>query len=134
MIDMNNLNVLTLAYLGDAIYEVYIRKYLISKNIVKVNDLQKESIKYVSAINQSLYLEKLIKNNFLTEEELSLIKRARNHKSHNKKNTDIVTYKKATALETLIGFLYLNNNIIRINQIINFILEEKIYEESTSII
>jgi ribonuclease-3 family protein len=131
---MNNLNVLTLAYLGDAIYEVYIRKYLISKNIVKVNDLQKESIKYVSAINQSLYLEKLIKNNFLTEEELSLIKRARNHKSHNKKNTDIVTYKKATALETLIGFLYLNNNIIRINQIINFILEEKIYEESTSII
>lgn len=118
-----NLNVLTLAYLGDSIYEVYIRNYLISKKIVKVNELQKEATKYVSAKGQAYYLEKLIEENFLSEEEIDIVKRARNHKSHNKKNTDIVTYKKATSLEALIGYLYLEKNINRIIQIINFILE-----------
>ena len=123
MIDMNK-NVLTLAYLGDAIYELYIREYLISKNISKVNLLQTEAIKYVSATGQAKYLKEMIDNNFFNEEELNIIYRARNHKSHKSKSTDIITYKHSTALEALIGYLYLENNKKRIDEIMNYIKGE----------
>lgn len=118
-----NINSLALAYLGDGIYEIYIRKYLLNKGIIKVNELQKESIKYVSAKNQALYLKDMLDNNFFTEEEVEIIKRARNHKSHSSKSTDIVTYKHATALEALIGYLEITNNKERINDIMDYILE-----------
>lgn len=118
-------NILVLAYIGDAIYELYIRKYLISKNIVKVDTLQKESIKYVSAKSQSAFLEKLIENNFFDENEMNIIKRGRNHKGNrHPKNTDILTYKHATAFEAIIGFYYLNNNP-KLDQLMNFIYETK---------
>ena len=118
------MNSLTLAYLGDAIYEFYIRKYLISKKIVKVNLLQKEAVKYVSAKNQAKFLTSMIDNDFFTEDELDIIKRARNHKSHSSKSTDIITYKHSTALEALIGHLYLENNKTRIDEIMKYITEE----------
>ena len=72
------INVLVLAYLGDAIYENYVRKYLINKGISNVNDLQTESIKYVSAKSQAKYLKVLMDNNFFMDDEISIIKRARN--------------------------------------------------------
>ncbi len=117
------LNSLALAYLGDAIYELYIRKYLLSKNIVKVKELQKEAINYVSAKAQAKFLNYMIESNFLTDNELDIVKRARNHKSHSSKSTDIITYKYSTGLEALIGHLYLENNNTRIEEIMNFILE-----------
>ena len=117
-----NISSLTLAYLGDAIYELYIRKYLIFKGITKVNDLQKEAVGYVSAKNQSNFLEKMINENFLTEEELTIVKRARNHKSHGSKSADIITYKRSTGLEALIGYLEISNNKKRIEEIMNFIV------------
>ena len=121
------MNPLTLAYLGDSIYEVYIRKYLISKNIVYVKDLQEESIKYVSAKAQAEFLKKLVDQEFLTEEELAVMKRARNYKStHHPKHCDIVTYKYSTAFEAVIGYLEVENKRERIEEIINFILEEQI--------
>lgn len=121
---MNNVGSLALAYLGDSIYEVYVRKYLISKNISKVNELQKEATKYVSAKGQAYYLHLMLDNNFLSQEEINIVIRARNHKSHaHPKNTDIITYKHATGLEALIGYLYLNNKIERIEEIMQFILE-----------
>lgn len=117
-------NVLVLAYLGDSVYEVYIRKYLIDKKISKVNNLQKEAIKYVSAKGQCNLINNLINDNFLTEEELNVFYRARNYKTNSHpKNTDIITYKYATGFEAIIGYLYLNNNIKRIEEIINFCLE-----------
>lgn len=116
-------NSLALAYLGDAIYEVYIRKYLLDKGICKVNDLQKESVKYVSAKAQSDFLEKMFNDEFLTDEEILVVKRARNHKSHGSpKNTDIVTYKRATGLEALIGYLEINDDKKRILEIMNYIV------------
>ena len=118
---MNNL---VLAYLGDAVYELWIREYLISKGIVKVNDLQNESIKYVSAKSQVLHLNRLLNNNFLTSEEIEIIKRGMNTKSHGKSNTDIVTYKKSTGFECLIGYLRKNNNMNRINEVMKFIVGE----------
>lgn len=123
---MKDINVLALAYLGDAIYEVYIREYLIKKGICNVNILQEESIKYVSAKSQACYTEKMINCKFFNEEEINVIYRGRNHKSHKSpKNTDIRTYKMATGFEALIGYLYINNKSERINDIINYILSDE---------
>ena len=123
MIDINSMNSLVLAYLGDSVYELYVRNYLVKMNIGKVNDLQKEAIKYVSASNQEKYLLKMIEDNYLTEEELEIVKRARNHKNNHKpKYSSIITYKNATGLEALIGYLKLEGNVDRINEIMNDIL------------
>lgn len=117
-------NVLTLAYLGDSIYEIYIRHYLAKKNIVKVKDLQKEAVKYVSATAQAQFLKNMIDENFLNEKEMEFVLRARNHKvNHKPKNASIITYKYATGLEALIGYYYLEENKKRIDEIMNFIIE-----------
>lgn len=116
-------NVLALAYVGDSVYEIYIRKYLFLKGIEKVNDLQKEATVYVSAKGQAKYLREMINQNFFTEEELQLILRARNHKSHSSpKNTDAATYHDATGLEALIGYLFLIGKEDRVAEIMNFII------------
>ena len=118
------INVLVLAYLGDAIYENYVREYLINKGIGNVNDLQTESLKYVSAKSQAKYIQELMDNNILSERELDVVKRARNYKTtSHPKNCDIVTYKYATGLEALIGYLKLKENNERIDEIMSFILK-----------
>lgn len=117
------MNSLVLAYLGDSIYELMVRKYLINQGIAKVKDLQKESIKYVSATSQANYLKEMMDNNFFNEEEVRIILNARNQKNNHKpRNCDIITYKYATGLEALIGYLYMNNNKDRINDIMSYIL------------
>lgn len=128
--DTRNINVITLAYLGDAIYEVYIRKHLIEKGIALVDDLQKEAVKYVSAKNQSRILKWLEDKDIFKEEEIDIIKRGRNYKrgSH-PKNTDIITYKNSTGFETLIGYLYLEKENDRIDELMKLILEE-FYEKN----
>lgn len=123
----SELNVLALAYLGDSIYEIYVRKFLIEKGIVKVKELQAEAIKYVSAKGQAYYLKEWLEQELLEQEELAIVNRARNHKGNrHPKNTDILTYKHATALEALIGFWYLEKNFERLNQMITLILEEQV--------
>lgn len=118
------MNSLVLAYLGDTIYEDYVREYLIKKGIANVNDLQKESIKYSSAKAQCEIVKKLIDDNYFSDEELEIIKRARNHKgSSHPKNCDIVTYKYATGFEALIGYLKLEKQEDRINEIMKSILK-----------
>ena len=121
---IKEINSLVLAYLGDTIYEDYVREYLIKSGIGNVNDLQTESIKYSSAKSQCEILKRLIEENFFTDEELEIIKRARNHKgSSHPRNCDIVTYKYATGLEALIGYLKLENKIERIDEIMKNILK-----------
>lgn len=117
---MNNL---VLAYLGDAVYELHIRKYLISQGIAKVKDLQEMSLKYVSAKSQRRILEQLIDVSYLSDDEIEIVNRGRNASSHASKTTDIITYKKATGLECLIGYLY-QNNIERCNEILDYIVGE----------
>ena len=120
-------NSLVLAYIGDAIYEVLVRKHLIDKGFIKINDLQKEALNYVSAKIQALFLKELLNNDFFTTYEIEIIKRARNTKTHSKpKNCDILTYKHATALESVFGYLYMNNKYDRIKEIFDYI--EKIKE------
>lgn len=123
MMDIRQVNVLVLAYLGDTIYEDYIREYLIKLGINNVNELQKKSVNYVSAKAQATILTRLINENEFNDEEMDIIKRARNNRSKSHpKSCDIITYKHATAFEALIGYLKLQNNNERIDEIINKIL------------
>lgn len=123
--NIDQMSVLTLAYIGDAVYEIHIRRYLIQKGIAKVNDLQREATKYVSGKGQCTFVTTLLEEHFLTEEEENIVYRARNHKvAHRPKSTDIITYKYATGLEALIGSLYLEQKETRIEEIMTRLLGE----------
>ena len=116
------ISIITLAYLGDAIYEVYIREKLIQKGVAKVEELQTQAVKYVSAKGQVKILNELLANNLLTEEEITIVKRGRNYKrSTHPKHTDIITYKMSTGFESLIGYLYLTKQNSRLEEILNCI-------------
>jgi len=113
-------NGLTLAYLGDAIYEVYIREFLLVEGYTKVDKLHKKAITYTSAKGQKKALDKIF--DLLTEKEINVFKRGRNASTDRKpRNTDLATYKQATGFEALIGFLYLNNELERLEELINII-------------
>jgi ribonuclease-3 family protein len=121
------INSLVLAYLGDTVYENYVRKFLVQQGIAHVDELQKKAVQYVSANSQSRFLQRMIDDNFLTEEELAVVKRARNYKTtSHPKSCDIITYKYATGLEALIGYLDLKQKSDRIQEIMSFILEGKL--------
>lgn len=122
--DARQLNGLALAYMGDAVYEVYVRKFLLESGRVKPNDLHRASTKFVSAKAQAAQLHRLFEEQFLTEEEETVAKRGRNAKSgHTPKNTDVLTYNHSTALEAVIGFLFLTGRLERMEEIIYNILE-----------
>lgn len=121
--DVNLINVITLAYLGDAVYETYVREYLIRNGIAKVEELQSEAIKYVSAKSQCKILTYLVDNKLLTDMELDIVKRGRNYKrASHPKNTDIITYKMSSGFEAMIGYLYLNGDKDRLDEIMTYIL------------
>lgn len=116
--ELITLSPLVLAYLGDTVYESYIREHLIRQNNQrKVNDLHKRAIKYVKAKAQADIIHEIEKD--LTDEERRIYKRGRNQKSNTSpKNADIIDYKHATGFEALIGYLYLNNESDRLKYII----------------
>lgn len=115
-------NIIVYAYLGDAVYELYVRNKQIEKSFEKVDILQKNKLNYVTAKAQANILNNLINNNILDSDELDIVKRARNYKrSSHPKNTDLVTYKLATGFEALIGYLYYHKKIDRLNEILESI-------------
>ena len=112
------LNPLVLAYLGDAVYEVYIRTYILHKYGGTVNDLHRISTKFVKAGAQAKIVH-AIEKAFL-EEEWTIIKRGRNHKSGSvPKNASVTDYKYATGFETLVGYLYLMGKNERLEEILH---------------
>ncbi|MBQ2846453.1 MAG: Mini-ribonuclease 3 [Firmicutes bacterium] len=114
--ELKQLNTTALAYMGDAVYEQFIRERILTKGGTDVNKLHRISTMYVSAPAQAKIIKSLFDD--LTEEEQKLVKRARNRKYHTKaKNADPVTYKWATALEALIGYLYLSGDKQRLAEI-----------------
>ena len=115
-------NPLVMAYMGDTIYEQYIREFLIKQGITKIGELQHRSLDYVSANSQRKHLERLETAGFLTEEELEIVKWGRNAKGAKTKHADIVTYRLATGLEALIGKLYFAGKNDRIKEIMDFII------------
>lgn len=119
---VNKFNTTALAYMGDAIYEVYIRERAMESGAVYVKELHKVSIQYANAMNQAKAMKKMFET--LTEEEQKLVKRARNRKVATKaKNADIISYKWATALEALIGYMYLSGDEKRMDEIIKQAME-----------
>ena len=109
---------LVLAYLGDTVYESYIREHLIRQNINrKVNNLHKLAKQYSKEKAQATIIHEL--EDELTEEEMKIFKRGRNQKSHTApKNADIIDYKYATGFEALIGYLYLIEDKERLEYIV----------------
>ena len=109
---------LTLAFVGDAVYETYIRTRIAKDVNMQVAKLHKIAVKYVSAVAQSRIVRS-IENEF-TEEEINVYKRGRNAHSHTSaKNADIIDYRHATGFEALIGYLYLKKDSQRLDEILN---------------
>ena len=113
-----------LAFVGDAYYDLKIREMLIRRGINKSKKFHQLAVFYVSAKAQSKILKQLINENYLTEEELDIVRRGRNAKSGSvPKNTDVIIYRQSTAFEALIGFLYLTENFHRLEAVISHCIE-----------
>lgn len=116
-IDLVNYSPLVLAYIGDSIYEIVVRTYVVTKGNTQVNKLHKRSSSYVKAHSQAVIIMSLMEE--LTEEEVRIYKRGRNAKSATMaKNATIADYKKATGFEALMGYLYLNKQTDRMLELI----------------
>lgn len=111
------MNGLALAYIGDAYYELEIRKHLINKGFTNVNILHNKAVKFTSGNAQATIVDYLINNNLITEDEFAIFKRGRNQSSSGRKNIDPKIYTYATGFESLIGYLYLNDKE-RLNEIV----------------
>ena len=113
---------LALAYIGDSVYDLYVRGRVLLKGNRHVTQMHKDSVSFVKAHSQaqSAYaIEKL-----LTEEELRILKWGRNAKSNTTpKNADVLDYRLATGFETLIGYLYLKKDEKRLKQLMNIAYE-----------
>lgn len=117
----NQYSALTLAYIGDCIYEIYVRSYLISDGNHKVNDLHKAATSYVRASAQASFFHRI--ENLLTEEETAAFHRGRNTKSHPPKNADVLEYKTATGVEAMLGHLYIKQEFKRISELMDKLFE-----------
>ena len=103
--EINQMSPLVWAYVGDCVYELYIRTYLVDNTSLKPHKLHIESIKYVKAGSQAKFLEEFFEN--LTEDEKSIVRRGRNANNHHlPKNSNVHEYMYSTAFEGLIGYLY----------------------------
>lgn len=121
--DVMNLQPLVLAYIGDAVYEVYIRTMLVVNNKSNVNMLHKMSVKYVKAKSQADIVHRV--NDRLTADEQDIVRRGRNAKSATvPKHADVTDYRYSTGFEALIGYLYLTNNYERLMEILRLAIEE----------
>ncbi len=121
--EVNILSPLTWAYVGDCIYELYIRTDLVNKTKLKPHKLHIETIKYVKAKAQADILKRIEEN--LTEKELEIVRRGRNAENHHlPKNADPADYMYSTAFEGLIGYLYLTKQDERLKEIFKMCKEQ----------
>lgn len=120
--DIREIDVKALAYIGDSIYELYIREHVVKNSREQVNKLHKKTVKYVSAKAQAHIMESLLDE--LTDEEKDIFRRGRNAEANTvPKNTDVITYKIATGFESLMGYLYMTNNKERLEYLITKSIE-----------
>ena len=119
-VDPRQLSPLNLAFVGDCVYEMLVRETLVCDANRPVNDLHRESVKYVSAAAQTEAFAKM--KDSLTEEETAQFKRGRNAKTgHSPKSATDAQYHTATGVEALFGYLYLSGRIDRIRELFNLI-------------
>ena len=120
--DIRTYSPLTLAYIGDAIFDVVIRSILVNKGNTAVNKLHKRASDIVKAGTQSAFIKVLMDD--LTEEEADIYRRGRNSKPHTKaKNATTMDYLDATGFEAVIGYLYLTDNMDRACELISLGIE-----------
>ncbi|MDP4158296.1 MAG: ribonuclease III domain-containing protein [Bacillota bacterium] len=125
MRNWQEMNALTLAYLGDAVYELWVRTHLLELGHEKVKELHKQAISYVRAATQARILHALLPD--LDEVEQQVVLRGRNAKGGYPKNVDVVTYRHATAFESLVGYWQLNGQISRMQWAFNQV-DEMLHE------
>lgn len=115
--DVRQINTTALAFMGDAVYEVYVRKHVMETGQTNADRLHQMAVPYVRAKGQAQAVKTML-TGFLSEEESALVRRARNRRTISKpKNADIIDYKMATAFEALIGFLYLSGEESRLEEV-----------------
>jgi ribonuclease-3 family protein len=120
--EVKMLNPLVWAYVGDSVYELYVRVHLTNTSNAKPHKLHMESIKYIKAKAQADILDK-IENN-LTDDELDIVRRGRNTENHHvAKNADPADYTKATSFEALLGYLYLTKQDERLDEILGMCID-----------
>lgn len=120
-VDYRTLSGLSLAFIGDAVYELLIRKYILSRGEARVKDLHKDTVRLVNADFQADMTDVLLPG--LREDELAVFKRGRNaHAGHTPKNKSEAQYHKATGFEALIGYLYLKKDFERLEFIFSEVL------------
>src|SRR5699024_2471681 len=118
-LDVKKMNSLSLAYMGDAVYEVRVREYLLSSGKVKPNALHQEAVAFVSAKAQASVLLHCLRNGVVTEYEKTVARGGRNAKSGAiPKNTDVQRYRYSTAFEALIDYHYLEGNTVRLEELL----------------
>lgn len=121
-IEVNQMSPLVWAYMGDSVYEQYIREYLVKHTQFKPHKLHIEATKYVKASAQAKILKML--ENKLTEDEKEIVRRTRNTKNHHlPKNANVQEYMYATAFEGLIGYLYLTKQDKRLEEILENVVK-----------
>lgn len=129
-VDANQLNSLALAYMGDAVFEIYVRRHLLQSGKVKPHHLHRAGTKYVSAKAQCQIIFQMMDDKLLSDHEIAVVMRGRNAKSGTvPKNTDVQTYRYSTAFEALMGYLYLTGEVNRLEELIrkafSYVEEEK---------
>ena len=124
-LDVNLINGIALAFEGDAVYSLYIRRQLIFQGQTKPNQLHRLATRYVSAKAQASLIEKMLDQEVLTEKELDIYKRGRNAHSHTKaKNTDVITYKMSTGFEAVMGYLHMTEDLTRLEELITWCIDQ----------
>ena len=120
--DAKLLSPLVWAYIGDSVYELFIRTKLTNNSNAKPHKLHIESIKYVKAKSQAEILKRI--SNKLNEEEKDIVRRGRNTENHHiAKNANVADYTQSTAFEALIGYLYLPKQDNRLEEILNMCID-----------
>ncbi|BCK44152.1 TPA: Mini-ribonuclease 3 [Streptococcus suis] len=123
-VDVNLINGIALAFEGDAVYSMYIRRHLIFKGLTKPNQLHGEANKYVSAKAQASLISALLEAQLLTEKEEEIYKRGRNANSHTKaKNADVVTYRMSTGFEAVLGYLHMTEQMERLDELVGWCIK-----------
>ena len=121
--EINMMSPLTWAYVGDSVYELYIRTHFLNTTNLNPHKRYIQAIKYVKAGAQAEIVKDLIKRDILTEKEKDIVRRGRNTRNHHlPKNASIEEYSMATGFEALIGYLYLNKEDERLDKILSEII------------
>lgn len=124
-VDVKLINGIALAFEGDAVYSMYIRRHLIFQGQTKPSQLHHKATRYVSAKAQAALITAMLEAQLLTEEEEAIYKRGRNASSHTKaKNTDIITYKMSTGFEAVLGYLHMLERIERLEELVNWCIQQ----------